>query len=71
MARKASDAAVSAFGKTIEDVPNVGKAAFFVPGINQLNVFVDDDKFVILTISSAPNDGVKAVAVELAGKIGS
>lgn len=68
-ARNATAESVKAFGKTVEDVPGLGKAAFFVPGINQLNVFIDDNKFVILTIGSAPRDRAKAMATELIGKI--
>ena len=70
MARNATQASVAGFtDKKVEDVPGVGKAAFFVPGINQLNVFIDDKRFVILTVSSAPNEGAKALAVDLFGKI--
>ena len=66
LARKATQESVSAFtDKKVEDVPGVGKAALFVPGINQLNVFMDDKRFVILTISSAPNDTAKSTAIEL------
>lgn len=69
LARKATEQSMAAFSnKKIEDVPGLGKSAFFVPGINQLNVF-DDRKFVILTISSAPDATAKATAVELVGKI--
>jgi hypothetical protein len=68
-ARNAAEASVKAFGKTIEDVPDLGKAAFFIPGINQMNVFIDKDKFVILTIGSAPNGTAKATAISLIDKI--
>lgn len=72
LARSATQEAVSAFtDKKVEDIPGIGKAAFFVPGINQLNVFIDDKRFVILTISSAPNERAKAMAVDLFGKINS
>jgi hypothetical protein len=65
-ARKATQQSVSAFtDKKVEDVPGLGKAAFFVPGINQLNVFLDERKFVILTISSAPDATAKETAVAL------
>lgn len=65
-ARKATQQSVSAFtDKKVEDVPGLGKAAFFVPGINQLNVFIDDSKFVILTIGSAPDATAKETAVAL------
>jgi hypothetical protein len=65
-ARKATQQSVSAFtDKKVEEVPGLGKAAFFVPGINQLNVFIDDSKFVILTIGSAPDATAKETAVGL------
>lgn len=70
MTRNATQESVSAFtDKKVEDIPGLGKAAFFVPGINQLNVFIDDKRFVILTISSAPNVTAKATAAKLFGKI--
>ena len=66
LARNATQESVSAFtDKKVEDVPGLGKAAFFVPGINQLNVFIDDKRFVILTISSAANDTAKDTAIKL------
>jgi len=68
--RKQMQSLVGALGKTVEDVPNLGKAAFFVPGINQMNVYIDDEKFVILTISSAPNETARATAINLVKKIG-
>jgi hypothetical protein len=65
-ARKATQQSVSAFtDKKVEDVPGLGKAAFFVPGINQLNVFLDERRFVILTISGAPDATAKETAVAL------
>lgn len=70
LARNATQETVAAFtDKKVEDVPGLGKAAFFVPGINQLNVFIDDKRFVILTISSAANATAKATAVDLFDKI--
>jgi hypothetical protein len=69
-ARKSTEQSVSAFSdKKVEDVTGIGKAAFFVPGINQLNVFIDESKFVVLTIGSAPEPSAKATAVELIRKI--
>jgi hypothetical protein len=56
--------------KPIEDVPNVGKAAFFVPKINQFNVFLDDARMVIITLPSAPDATAKDQAIALAGKAG-
>jgi hypothetical protein len=70
LARNAAQKTVAAFtDKKIEDIPSLGIAASFVPGINQLNVYIDDKRFVILTISSAPNAGAKAMAVDLFRKI--
>ena len=70
LARNATQQSVSAFtDKKVEDIPGLGKAAFFVPGINQLNVFIDDKRFAILTISSAPNESAKASAIALFGKL--
>lgn len=68
--REATAKTMAAFSdKKIEDVAGLGKAAFFVPGINQLNVFLDGEKFVILTITSAPAASAKDTAVALVGKI--
>jgi hypothetical protein len=69
--RSAGAAAVKAFtDRPVEDVPGVGKAAFFVPGINQFNVFLDDSRMVIITLASAPNDKARDMAVALARKAG-
>lgn len=65
-ARQATVSAMRAFSsKPVEDVPDLGKAAFFVPGINQMNVFLDEKRFVVLTIGTAPADKAKALAVQL------
>ncbi|MFM5908006.1 MAG: hypothetical protein ACKOPO_10555 [Novosphingobium sp.] len=70
LARKTTQEAIAPFtDKKVEDVPGLGKAAFFVPGINQMNVFLDDRRFVILTIGTAPNDTAKATAVDLIAKL--
>lgn len=64
--RKATESAMRAFSdKSLEDVPGLGKAAFFVPGINQMNVFLDGERFVILTLGTAPRDRAKDMAVDL------
>ena len=68
--RETTEKTMAAFSdKKIEDVAGLGKAAFFVPGINQLNVFLDDSRFIILTVGSVPNATAKDVAVGLARKI--
>lgn len=70
LARKATQESLAAFtDKKVEDIPGLGKSAFFVPGINQLNVFIDDKRFAILTISSAPNATAKETAVALFAKL--
>ncbi len=70
-ARDAMAKTLKAFSdKQIEDVAGLGKAAFWVPGINQLNVFIGSDKFVILTIGSAPDDKARDIAIGLARKAG-
>ncbi|MCA0209323.1 MAG: hypothetical protein LCH74_09700 [Proteobacteria bacterium] len=68
--RKATETTMRAFSdKAIEDVPDLGKAAFFVPGINQMNVFLDDQRFVVLTVGTAPRDRAKDVAANLVQRI--
>ena len=68
--RETTEKTMAAFSdKEIEDVAGLGKAAFFVPGINQMNVFLDDSRFVILTVGSAPAATAKDVAAGLVGKI--
>lgn len=65
-ARQATASAMKAFSsKAVEDVPGLGRLAFFVPGINQMNVFLDEKRFVVLTIATAPNDKAKDLATRL------
>lgn len=69
--RKATESTMRAFSdKSLEDVPGLGKAAFFVPGINQMNVFLDGERFVILTLSTAPRDRAKDMAADLVRNMG-
>jgi hypothetical protein len=71
-ARNAAASALKAFSdKKLEDVPGLGKAAFFVPGMSSLNVFIDDARMIILTLRRVP-DGAsdKDIAVALARKAG-
>lgn len=68
-ARSVTGESVKAFSdKPVEDVPGVGKAAFFVPKINQFNVFLDDARMVIITLPSAPDAEAKDRGIALAGK---
>lgn len=70
-ARSTAAAAMKAFGKTPEDVPGLGKGAFFAPGIDQLTVFIDDARMIVVTAQKVP-DGVsgKDAAIALAKKAG-
>lgn len=69
-ARDTSAASVKAFGKTIEDVAGLGKTAFWVPGINQLSVFIGDAKFIIVTVPDVAGSDPKAAATAVAKKLG-
>lgn len=70
MTKKTTAGAMAAFSsKPIEDVPGLGISAFFVPGINQMNVFLDDRRFVVLTIDGAPADKAKQIAADLVRKV--
>jgi hypothetical protein len=72
MAKQAAAASVKAFTDLpIEDVPGLGKAAFIVPKIDALNVFIDDARLIIVTPRKVP-DGIlgKDVAIALAKKAG-
>lgn len=71
-ARNAAASAMKAFSdKQIEDVPALGKAAFLVPGIDSLTVFVDDARMVTVTVQKVPDGGSgKDIAIALAKKAG-
>lgn len=70
-AKSMMNATLKGFGEgSVEDLPGLGKAAFIVPNLGQLSVYLDDARMVIITISKVP-DGTtgKDAAVELARKI--
>lgn len=70
--KAATVSALKAFSDTpVEDIAGLGKAAFFVPGIDQLTVFLDDARMIALTLDKVP-DGAsgKDIAVALAKKAG-
>lgn len=70
-AKSASQAALKTFSdRKIEDIPGLGKGAFFVPGINQLDVFIDDARMITLSIPSASDSEAKDLAIALAKKAG-
>ncbi|MCB2049026.1 MAG: hypothetical protein KDE32_12495 [Novosphingobium sp.] len=71
--KSSAAAAIKAFSdKPLEDVPDLGKAAFFVPaGLPSLTVFLDDARMVTVTIEKVP-DGAngKDLAIALAKQAG-
>lgn len=71
-ARNAAASALKAFSdKKIEDVPALGKAAFLVPGIDSLTVFIDEARMITVTIQKVPEGGSgKDIAIALAKKAG-
>ena len=48
-----ADTLKAAGGPQVEDLSGVGKAAFFVPKINQLDVFLDDARMLVLTLPTS------------------
>jgi hypothetical protein len=69
LARNGVAATMKAFSdKPLEDIAGLGKSAFFVPGINQLNVFIGDDKFAVITTPGRAEG--RETAIALARKIG-
>ncbi len=57
--------------KPIEDVPGLGIAAYYAPGIDQINVYLDDSRLIMVTANKVP-DGAsgKDTAIALAKKAG-
>ena len=55
----------------VEDVPNLGISAFLVPRFDQLTVFIDKARMIMVTVEKVP-DGAsgKDIAIELARKAG-
>jgi hypothetical protein len=71
-ARATTESAAQAFGDAeVEDIPDLGKAAFFVPKINQLTVFIDDQRMIMVTPTKLPASASgKDLAIALARKAG-
>ena len=63
LARKTSEQTIAAFGGTVETVEGLGKSAFWVGKIDSMNVFIDDDKFAIITLPSSPSSKEQATAL--------
>lgn len=70
--RNAAASALKAFSdKKIEDIPALGKAAFIIPGIDALTVFIDDARMITVTVQKVPDGGSgKDIAIALAKKAG-
>lgn len=68
LARKALQETLKAFGKSLETIDGLGKAAFWVDVAGQLNVFIGEDKFVIISMPTGPS--AKEQAITLARKLG-
>ena len=59
---------VKAFGGSVETIESLGKAAFWTGKTNSLNVYIGEDKFLIVNTPSGPD--AKAQAVAVAKKLG-
>lgn len=68
LARNGSKQTIEAFGGTIEDVTGLGKSAFWIGKTDTMNVFIGEDKFVIITLPSSPAS--KEQATTLARQLG-
>ncbi len=72
-ARAATTASLKAFGSsaTVEDVPGLGKSAFVVARLSQLNVFIDNARMIVVSVEKVP-DGASGedIAIALAKKAG-
>ena len=67
-AKKGLEETLKAFGKTIEVIDGVGKAAFWTDATSSLNVFIGEDKFIIFNAPSGSEGKNQAIA--LARKLG-
>jgi len=52
-----------AFGGTMETVPDLGKAAFWVDKTGSLNVFIGEDRLAIINVPTGPSARTQAIAV--------
>lgn len=59
---------VKAFGGSVEIIGDLGKAAFWVDLTNSLNVYIGEDKFLIINTPSGPD--AKSQAINVAKKLG-
>lgn len=68
LARNALQETMKAFGKSLETIDGLGKAAFWAGIAGQLNVFIGEDKFIIISMPTGP--AAKDQAITLARKLG-
>jgi hypothetical protein len=67
-ARNGLTATVKAFNGKLETVDGLGKAAYWVALTNSLNVFIGEDKFVIINVPAS--DTARDQAIAIAKKLG-
>jgi hypothetical protein len=63
MTRNGLQQTAKAFGGTVDTVSGVGKAAFWVSKTDSLNVFIGNDKFLIVNTPSGLKSREQAIAV--------
>lgn len=68
LTRNGMDQALKGFGGSVEDIDELGKAAFWAGMANSLNVFIGEDKFAIITMPAGPS--AKDQAITIAHKLG-
>lgn len=68
LARNGLQETMKAFGQSLETIDGLGKAAFWAEMAGQLNVFIGEDKFVIISMPTGP--AAKDSAITLARKLG-
>ncbi len=70
--QRTKDALVDNLGATIEPVPGLGKDAFWTDQMNQLHVFIGEDRYIFFTsmkppAGSKPREAMMTLAKSLAG----
>lgn len=68
LARNGAKQTIEAFGGTIENVDGLGKSAFWIGKTDTMNVFIGEDKFVIITLPGG--SASKEQATTLARQLG-
>ncbi len=67
LARNGLQETLKAFGQSLETIDGLGKATFWAGAAGQLNVFIGEDRFVIISmpVGSAAKDQATALARKL------